>query len=132
MAKLIFVVTETNRQHIVSRIQAEAKVGDVVEVKPATRNLEQNAMFHAIAGDFERQAKYQGRTLNLYQWKALLVSGHAVATGEGADILPGLEGEFVNIRESTSNMSKKRSSSLIEYSLAYGHSIGVKFRDFRY
>jgi hypothetical protein len=49
----------------------------------------------------------------------LLVSGHATATKEGSEILPGLEGEFVNIRESTALMSKKRGASLIEYTLAY-------------
>jgi hypothetical protein len=48
-----------------------------------------------------------------------MVSGHAVATKEEAEIVPGLEGEFINIRESTALMSIKRGSSLIEYTLAW-------------
>jgi len=49
----------------------------------------------------------------------LLVSGHAVATKEGADMVPGMEGEFVNLRESTALMSVRRAASLIEYSIAF-------------
>jgi NinB protein len=49
----------------------------------------------------------------------LLVSGHAIATGHEADIVPGIENELVNLRESTANMSIKRLSSLIEYIQAF-------------
>lgn len=38
---------------------------------------------------------------------------------DGADMVPGLESEFVNLRESTANMSVARSSSLIEYVVAW-------------
>ena len=47
------------------------------------------------------------------------MSGHAVATKAEVEIVPGLEGEFINLRESTALMSVKRSASLIEYTLAY-------------
>ncbi len=84
------------------------------------RNLEQNAKFHAICTDLERsQLPWGGKPRDSAAWKVLLVSGHAVATKEGAEMLPGLEGEFVNLRESTALMSKARSSSLIEYALAF-------------
>jgi hypothetical protein len=59
----------------------------------------------------------------------LLVSGHAVATKLGAEIIPGLEGEFVNIRESTARMTKARSSSLIEYALAWCADNGYVLSD---
>ena len=61
----------------------------------------------------------------------LFVSGHAIATGIGADVVPGLEGEFVNIRESTASMSKKRGSSLIEYVLAWCAENEVAINDDR-
>jgi hypothetical protein len=48
---------------------------------------------------------------------------------EGADIIPGLEGEMVNIRESTALMSRARSASLIEYALAYCASNGVELSE---
>ena len=41
-------------------------------------------------------------------------------------MVPGLEGEFVNLRESTALMSKARGSSLIEYSRAFCDAYNVK------
>jgi hypothetical protein len=34
-------------------------------------------------------------------------------------MVPGIEGEFVNLRESTALMSVRRSTSLIEYTQAF-------------
>lgn len=44
-----------------------------------------------------------------------MISAHAIATQEGAEVVRGIEGELVNIRESSALMSKKRATSLIEY-----------------
>jgi hypothetical protein len=89
-------------------------------VAEPTRSLEQNAKFHAICTDISRAGiEWAGKRRNASQWKVLLVSAHAVTTKEGAEIVPGIEGEFVNIRESTALMSKARGSSLIEYALAF-------------
>lgn len=101
-----------------------------ITVKPVTRSLEQNAKFHAICGDLQKSGlHWAGKPRTLKQWKVLLVSGHAMATGEGAEIVPGLENEFVNIRESTAQMSVKRSSSLIEYALAFCAQNSVQLTD---
>ena len=85
-----------------------------------TRTLEQNAKFHSICGDIARSGlPWAGKPRSSAQWKVLLVSGHAIATKEGAEMVPGLEGEFVNLRESTALMSVKRSASLIDYTMAF-------------
>ena len=95
-------------------------------ISEPTRNLEQNAKFHARCTDLEKAGiEWLGKPRTAKQWKVLLVSGHAVATKEGAEVIPGLEGEFVNIRESTALMSKKRSSSLIEYTEAFCAGKGI-------
>jgi hypothetical protein len=90
-----------------------------VEIGPPKRTLLQNAKFHAICHDVAQQATWLGRTLTPLQWKLLFVSGHAVATEIPALIVPGLEGEWVNLRESTAQMKKNRKASLIEYTLAW-------------
>ena len=91
------------------------------------RTLDQNAKFHAICGDLEKSGMHwAGKPRTRGQWKVLLVSGHAVATGLGAEMVPGLENEFVNIRESTASMAKARGASLIEYSTAFCITNGVK------
>lgn len=91
------------------------------------RNLDQNAKFHAICSDLAKSdLTWAGRRRDADEWKALLVSGHAVATKAGGEVVPGLEGEFVSIRESTSQMNKTRASSLIEYAVAFCAAHGIE------
>lgn len=92
----------------------------MVRISPPTRTLDMNAKFHAICSDIAHSGiTWAGEPRTAAQWKVLLVSGHAVATQQGSEIVPGLEGEYVNIRESTALMSKKRGSSLIEYAQSF-------------
>lgn len=94
--------------------------GTVVTFSEPTRSGGQSAKFHAICGDLARAGVlWMGKPRTAAQWKVLLVSGHAVATKEGAELVHGLEGELVNLRESTATMTKRRSSSLIEYAQAF-------------
>ena len=107
------------RQRATDAVKA-APEGYAVTVSEPTRNGDQNSKFHAICGDIARsKLPWAGKPRTGVQWKVLMVSGHAVATNEGAEMLPGIEGEFVNLRESTALMSVKRSASLIEYTLAF-------------
>ena len=106
------------------KMLVKPKIGDgqqlEVVVRPAKRSLDQNALFHAVCEDIAKSGiEWAGKPRDAAQWKVLLVSGHAAATKEGAEMVPGLEGEFVNLRESTAKMTKARSSSLIEYALAF-------------
>lgn len=105
-------------------IERECPEGWLVKAQPPNRTSEQNAHFHAICWELQQlKAEWAGKARNAAEWKVLLVSGHAVATKDGAEIVPGLEGEFINLRESTALMSKKRGASLIEYSLAFLASV---------
>ena len=90
-----------------------------VEEAKEERSLPQNAVFHAICADVARQAVYMGSPRSQDQWKVLFISGHAIATGIPTEVVPGLEGEFLNIRESSAKMSKRRMNSLIEYTTAW-------------
>ena len=101
-----------------------------ITIGPVTRSTEQNNKFHAMCEDFARcRVPWQGKPRDAAQWKVLLISGHSVATKEGAEIIPGLEGEFVNIRESSAAMSVSRSASLITYTQAYGDLLGVEWKE---
>jgi hypothetical protein len=104
----------------------------VVSVEEAKRTEDQSSKFHAICGDLAKSGyQWAGKERTAEQWKVLLVSGHAMATKQGAEMVPGIEGEFVNLRESTARMSKARSSSLIEYTLAFCASNNIKLTDER-
>jgi hypothetical protein len=107
----------------------DAPDGYVVEIKEPTRKLSQNAKFHAILTDISRQAQYIGKKRSIEFWKGLFVSGWQIATGEKPDIVPGLEGEFINIRESTATMSVRNLSSLMEYVIAWAIDNGIQLTD---
>ena len=103
----------------------------VLEVRPETRSDQQNKLLHALFGDVAKQALWMGKKRTALEWKLLFVSGHSVATKEGADLVPGLEGEFLNLRESTARMSKSRMASLLEYVMAWAVDHGVELREAR-
>ena len=96
-----------------------APKGWQVVFQPVTRSLDQNAKLHKLFTDIAKAHKYMGRTLSAVQWKTLMISGHAIATGLGVDMVPGIEGEYCNVRESSAQMSITRMSSLIEYVSAW-------------
>lgn len=125
--KRTFILSHAEaRRRAIQAIQ-EAPDGYTVTLAEPTRNGEQNAKFHAICSDLAKSGLcWAGKPRDAAQWKVLLVSGHATATKEGAEVVPGIEGEYVNIRESTALMSKKRGSSLIEYAVAFATMNGVK------
>ena len=102
----------------------------IVTIKEPKRSTDQNAKFHAICGDISKSGmKWAGKERSLEDWKALLVSAHSVATGSGGEVIPGIEGEFVAIRESTSRMRVSRASSLLEYTLAFCAMNGIELTD---
>ena len=121
------LVHEQARRNAAEYVGRVAPDGWTVRVAPPSRTLDQNARFHAIVDDVAKSgALWGGKTRTPAQWKVLFVSGHAMATGEGAEIVPGLENEFVNLRESTAAMTKRRGASLITYTLAWCDLNGIR------
>lgn len=125
--KQLYVLASDGPRARAVRAVQEAPAGQVVTIRPATRSLEQSAKFHAMCGDLAKQLPYAGKLRTLEQWKQLIVSAHSVATKEPTDIVPGIEGEFLNLRESTAKMSIGRMASLIEYAYAYGAMKNVRW-----
>ena len=118
--KAIFRLVNSEARRRAFECVSQAPDGHSVTVAPPSRNGDQNAKFHAICSDIAKSGiEWAGKKRTAIQWKVLLVSGHAVATKQGSEMVPGIEGEFVNIRESTALMSKARGSSLIEYAVAF-------------
>ena len=101
----------------------------VVKIQPMTRSLEQNSKLHALLSDIAKQCEFNGKKRDIDTWKIIMVSAHKIATGGQAEMVIGLEGVVINLRESTAQMSVKRLASLIEYTTAWGVENGVKFND---
>ncbi len=120
------IISDSVRSHVIREVNS-AEFGKVVTIADPTRSLEANAKLHAMLTDISRQAEYGGKKRSVEFWKGLFVSGWQIATGQEGEIVPGLEGEFINIRESTATMSGKRLSSVIEYIHAWAAMQGVRF-----
>jgi hypothetical protein len=125
--KQVFILAHSTARANAINAVSKAEDGYSVAIAPPKRSNDQNAKFHALVSDIAKSgAEWAGKRRDDAQWKVLLVSGHAVVTKEGSDMVPGLEGEFVNLRESTASMTKSRGASLIEYTLAYCAMNGIK------
>jgi hypothetical protein len=130
MDKRIFTLAHDKARRRAEEAVIEAPDGYQVIIQPPSRNLDQNAKFHALCSDLARSGiPWAGKERTAQEWKILLVSGHSKATDAPVDFVPGLEGEFVNLRESTALMSKRRAASLIEYASAFCAGNGVEILD---
>ena len=98
---------------------------------PLKRSDDQNRKFHAICADYARSGyEWHGCRRTAMEWKFLLITAHAIATGRPVEIVPNLEdGSPVQIRESSARMSVARSSSLIEYAISWAAKRGIRLSD---
>ena len=115
--------------NFIKDLQVDSKKPLSVIIKPKTRSIEQNAKLHALISEIAKQKTYIGKHRSILTWKAIFVSGHNIASGNNVEMGVGLEGEVLNLRESTASMSVKRMISLIEYIQAWAIQNGVMLRD---
>lgn len=130
MAKKTYVLHTPLIRENACRAILKAEPGYVVTIAEPTRSSEQNAKLHALLSDLAKSPMtWAGKRRTLDEWKMLMVSAHSVATQHPGEVIPGVEGEFVAIRESTASMSVARASSLIEYVLSFCVSNGVELHE---
>ncbi|EMK1731200.1 recombination protein NinB [Salmonella enterica] len=100
----------------------------LVAIGDPGRTLGQNDLFHALCGDVARQIPLNEQWLKGWQWKNVFVSGHWMVTAneDESPLIRGIENEWVNVRESTSRMGKRRMASLIEYTTSWAAQNGVR------
>lgn len=94
----------------------------VIEVRPETRSLAQNARLWAMLDDISRQVDWYGRKLTAENWKHVFT-----AALSKQDVVPGLDGGFVVLGQATSKMTKAEMSELQELMQAFGAQQGVRF-----
>jgi NinB protein len=94
----------------------------VLEVREETRTLEQNRCMWAYLTDIAKQVNWYGRKLTPEQWKEILS-----ASLRKQEVVPGIDGGFVVLGQSTSKMTIAEMSEMIELSIAFGEQHDVKF-----
>ncbi|HHF6958635.1 TPA: recombination protein NinB [Haemophilus influenzae] len=120
---------KNNCLDLIKELPIDDKKPLVVKIQPITRSLEQNSKLHALLSDISKQCEFNGKKRDIDTWKMIMVSAHKIATGGQAEMVIGLEGEVINLRESTAQMGVKRLASLIEYIQSWGVQNGVRFND---
>ena len=129
MAQRFILINELVRGNAMTAVRGLPE-GWSVSVSEPKRSNDQNAKFHAMLTDLSRSPmKWAGKRRTVDEWKALIISGHSVASDNKGEVIPGLEGEFVAIRESSASMSVRRAASLIEYLMAFCVSNGVELHE---
>jgi hypothetical protein len=130
MSQRFILITPRVRENALAAVRM-APDGFSVSVSEPKRSGDQNAKFHAICTDIANShaSVWAGKQRNADEWKVLLVSGHTKATEGEVEFVPGLEGEFVNIRESTARMGVRRAASLITYAIAWCDTHGVQLKE---
>lgn len=125
MKRTLHLISDAVRERAVQAVR-DAPAGWFVQIGPEGRSPEQGKLFHALCDDIVRSGfRWAGKRPNARQVKILFISAHAVATRADCELVAGLEGEPVLIRESTAHMSHERMNSLIEYTLAWCALNGV-------
>lgn len=115
----------SDRQKVAKYIEA-APTGSRVEIKAAKRTLPQNERMWAMLTDVSEQLRWHGIRLTPDKWKLIFLD----ALKREIQIVPNLDGTgFVNIGQSSSDLSKEEMGDLMEVIAAFGAREGVVFHE---
>lgn len=113
-----------HRRDVAHRLVDAAPVGAILNIREATRTVDQNAKMWAALSDISR-AKPEGRTHTPEVWKALFMS----ACGHAVQFETGLDGAPFPVGFRSSRLSKQEMGDLLEFALKYGAEHGVQWSD---
>lgn len=99
-------------------------VGWHVEFREPTRSLDQNAKLWASLSDVSAQVEWHGLKLTPEDWKHVFT-----ASVKKQRAVPGIDGGFVVLGNSTSRMTVAEMSELLELIAVFGAEHGVQFHD---
>ncbi|MET3815364.1 recombination protein NinB [Pantoea sp. UYEF8] len=122
-----FLVDATRRRNCTEFINALPTNPEhplVVTIQERTRSLDQNAKLWACLNDISEQVNWHGRKLTSEEWKYVFT-----AALKKQDVVPGIDGGFVVLGQSTSRMRVSEMRDLIELISAFGAEHGVNFGD---
>jgi hypothetical protein len=130
MERLLITLTEPTAAHkalgtvvwpyLKNALLADQKM--VIEVRQEQRSLDQNRRLWAMLTDVSNQVIWYGQTLTAEEWKHVFTAAQTKQR-----VVPGIEGGFVALGQSTSKMTKAEMSELQTLIEAFGAQQGVKF-----
>lgn len=126
--KRVYILNHAEaRRRAIQAIQ-DAQDGFAVTISEPTRSLDQNARLWASLSDVSQQVEWYGKKLSPEDWKNVFT-----ASLKKMEVVPNLDGTgFVALGQSTSRMSKRELSDLLELVYAFGAEKGVVFGDMQH
>ena len=122
MTKRIWKLTGEVAKKAACREILAAPEGYVVTLAEPTRTLDQNSLLWPLLTEVSKQVDWYGNKLTADEWKDVFS-----AALKKQKVVPGLDGGFVVCGQSTSRMSKREFSDLVELIYAFGADRGVVF-----
>lgn len=108
----------------------KAPAGTRVEYKGPRRTLPQNDRLHAMLTDVATQHRVNGRRYNVADFKMMFLTAYAEETGMEIRYLPAIHrAGMIPSGRSSSDLSVKEMSELIEFMMAWGAENGVIWTD---
>ena len=101
--------------------------GYIVEIKPKTRSLEQNAMLHSILQTVASKIQWANSYRDAETWKRLLIAAWLRARGVTVELLPAIDNHGVDVVfRHTSKLSVEEMSEFLEYVQAWAIEQGIQ------
>ena len=121
MSRKVFILAHQTARDRACQAIKEAPQGWAVAISEPTRTLEQNARLWASLNDVSKQVDWYGRKLTSEDWKHVFSSSL-----RKLEVVPNLDGTgFVALGQSTSKMTKRELSDLLELIYSFGAEKGV-------
>jgi hypothetical protein len=131
MRENLALVSQPQARVLLARAWSELIVPALAEgkrlwfhVRSDTRSLAQNARMWAMLTDVSKQVEWYEHRLTPQEWKDVFT-----AALKGQKRVPGLNGNFVVLGTSTSQMTVAEMGDLMELMSAFGADNGVVFSD---
>lgn len=113
-----------NAINAIAKIEADNEHYLIVKIEERTRSNDQNSKLWAMLTDVASQVIWYGRYLSEESWKHIFS-----AALKKQETVPGIDGGFVVLGQSTSKMKVGEFRDLIELIYAFGAEKGVEWSE---
>ena len=125
----VFILAHQQARQRASQAVLQAPENYRVEIRERTRSLDQNALMWSVLADLSKQVLWPvngvEQRLSPDDWKDIITA----SLSQENRLAQGIQGGFVFLGKSTSRMTIKEMTELIEFAHAFGAERDVKWSE---
>ena len=133
MSRQTFILAHSTARNRAMHAVAHAPEGYKVTISEPAKKRIQEEKYHAMCGDFAKQAEYIGRKWDAESWKRILVDQFADEMRQAGtplhhdgQVIPSMDGRrIVQLGIQTRQFYVKEAAAFIEYLYAVGAEMGI-------